>query len=44
MKKSRFTDSQIVEALKRVEAGLGVPELCRELVGPAIFISPHQTA
>ncbi|MEY4013582.1 MAG: hypothetical protein RLZZ290_446, partial [Pseudomonadota bacterium] len=31
MQKSRFTDSQIVEALKRVEAGLGVPELCREL-------------
>ena len=31
MNKSRFTDSQIVEALKRVEAGLGVPELCREL-------------
>jgi putative transposase len=31
MKKSRFTDSQISEALKRVEAGLAVPELCREL-------------
>jgi Transposase. len=31
MKKSRFTDSQIIEALKRVEAGLAVPELCREL-------------
>jgi putative transposase len=31
MKKSRFTDSQIVEALKRVEASLSVPELCREL-------------
>jgi putative transposase len=31
MKKSRFTDSQIVDALKRVEAGLAVPELCREL-------------
>jgi putative transposase len=31
MKKSRFTDSQIAEALKRVEAGLSVPELCREL-------------
>jgi putative transposase len=30
MKKSRFTDSQIAEALKRVEAGL-VPELRREL-------------
>ncbi len=25
MKKSRFTDSQIIESLKRVEAGLAVP-------------------
>ncbi|MCF2133409.1 MULTISPECIES: IS3 family transposase [Mycetohabitans] len=31
MKKSRFTDSQIVEALKRLEAGLAVLDLCREL-------------
>lgn len=31
MKRSRFTDSQIMEALKRVEAGLPVPDLCREL-------------
>ena len=31
MRKSRFTDSQIVDALKRVEAALAVPELCREL-------------
>ena len=31
MKKSRFSDSQIVEALKRVESGLTVPEVCREL-------------
>lgn len=31
MKRSRFTDSQIVEAIKRVEQGLGVPDLCREL-------------
>ena len=31
MKKSRFTDSQIIEAIKRVESGLSVPELCREL-------------
>jgi putative transposase len=38
MKKSRFTDSQIVEALKRVEAGLGVPDLCREMgVSSATF-------
>lgn len=27
MKMSRFTDSQIVDALKRLEARLGVPEL-----------------
>ena len=31
MKKSRFTDSQIIDALKRAEAGLTVQELCREL-------------
>ncbi len=30
MKRSKFTDSQIMEALKRVEAGLPVPGLCRE--------------
>jgi putative transposase len=31
MKTSKFTDSQIMDALKRVEAGLAVPEICREL-------------
>lgn len=31
MKKSKFTDSQIMEALKRAEAGLAVPEICRGL-------------
>ena len=31
MKKSRFTDSQIVDALKRADAGVAVPELCCEL-------------
>jgi len=31
MKKSRFTDSQIMDALKRVEAGVGVQEICREM-------------
>jgi putative transposase len=31
MKKSRFSDSQIMDALKRVEAGLGVPDVCRVL-------------
>ena len=31
MKKSKFSDSQIMDALKRVEAGLPVPDLCREV-------------
>ena len=31
MKKSDFTDSQIIGALKQVEGGLSVSELCREL-------------
>ena len=31
MKRSKFTDSQIMDAQKRVDAGLGVPEVCREL-------------
>ena len=31
MKKSRFTDSQIMDALKRAEVGLAVPDVCREL-------------
>ena len=31
MKKSKFSDSQIMQALKRVEAGLPVPDLCREI-------------
>ena len=31
MKKSKYSDSQIVDALKRVEGGLSVPEICREL-------------
>lgn len=31
MKKSRFTDSQIMDALERVESGISVPDMCREL-------------
>ena len=27
MKRSKFTDSQIMEALKRVDSGLAVPEI-----------------
>ena len=30
MKKSKFTDSQIMAILKQSEAGTPVPELCRE--------------
>tara|TARA_B100001939_G_scaffold310151_1_gene291843 strand:- start:196 stop:369 length:174 start_codon:yes stop_codon:yes gene_type:complete len=30
VKKSRYTDSQIVAILKQAEAGTPVPELCRE--------------
>ncbi len=30
MKKSRFTDSQIIGVLKQFQAGTTVPELCRE--------------
>ncbi len=31
MKKSRFSDSQIMDVLQRVDAGLGVPDVFREL-------------
>ncbi len=34
MKKSKFSDSQIIEALKRVEGGLSVSALCREFDVP----------
>jgi putative transposase len=38
MRKSRFTDSQIMAVLKRAEGGEAVPELCRELgVSSATF-------
>lgn len=30
MKKSKFSDSQIMAILKQAEAGIPVPELCRE--------------
>ena len=31
MRKLKFTDSQIMDAMKRVEAGFGVPDICREM-------------
>ncbi len=31
MKRSKFTDSQIIKAIKCVESGLALPEVCREL-------------
>ncbi|BCF95035.1 hypothetical protein [Paraburkholderia largidicola] len=31
MKKSKFTDSQTMEALKRAESSIAVPEIGREL-------------
>lgn len=31
MKKSKFSDSQIIETLKRAESGSALPELCGEL-------------
>jgi putative transposase len=31
MKRSKFTDSQIMDALKRVDVGLVVLEVCRKL-------------
>jgi len=30
MKRSRFSDSQILQILKQAESGIPVPELCRE--------------
>ena len=32
MKKSKFTDSQILSILKQAEGGIPVPEVCREHV------------
>lgn len=39
MKKSRFTEEQIVFALKQAELGTPVPEVCRKLgISDATFI------
>ena len=38
MKRSKFSYSQIIDAVKRVESGIGVPDICRELgVSSATF-------
>ena len=31
MRTFKFSDSQIIDAVKRVESGIGVPDICREL-------------
>ena len=31
MKRSKFSDSQIIDAVKRVEYGVDVQDICREL-------------
>ena len=31
MKRSKFTDSQIIDSVKRVESGISAPDICREL-------------
>jgi len=33
MKRSRFSDSQIIDAVKRVESGVGVPDIFCQSVG-----------
>ncbi len=38
MKRSKFSDSQFIDAVKRVESGIIVPDICRELgVSSATF-------
>ena len=43
MKKTRFTEAQIVAALKKHESGIPVKEICRELaVSDVTFINGSQ--
>lgn len=43
MKKSRFTEEQIVFALKQSELGIPVPEVCRKLgMSDATFYTWHK--
>jgi putative transposase len=38
MKRSKFSDGQIIDVVKRVESGIRVPDICRELgVNSATF-------
>ncbi len=42
MKKTRFTETQIVSTLKRQEAGIPTKEICRELgILEATFLPLH---
>jgi len=42
MKKSQFTDSQIVAVLKQAEVGVPVPDLCRQHgISSATFCKWH---
>ena len=39
MRKSKFTESQFMDAVKRVEAGFAVPDICRDLgISTATFL------
>ncbi len=45
MKRSRFTDSQIIGILKQAEGGSPVPKLCREHgISSAANAPPHKPA
>jgi putative transposase len=44
MKKSRFTEAQIMGVLRRAEGGIPVPELCREhgISSATFYIEPSR--